>query len=75
MPLLGRLAVHLKMVTMDQLAEALHEQGRAGEETPLGELLMQMGFIDRAKLAKLVAAQKQVLAKHRAKQKATPSPV
>ena len=76
-PLLGRLAVHLKMLDMDQLAEALRAQGQAGEDAPLGELLIRLGYIDRAQLAKLMAAQKQVLAKHRARQgavNAAPAP-
>src|SRR5262245_12126618 len=66
-PLLGRLAVHLKMISMDQLAEAVRAQGRAGEDTKLGESLVACGFIDRAQLAMLLAAQQQVLAKHKAK--------
>src|SRR5262245_11017334 len=64
-PLLGRLAVHLKMISMDQLAEAVREQGRAGEEAKLGEILVARGFIDRGQLAKLIAAQQQVLAKQK----------
>ena len=79
LPLLGRLAVHLKMISMDQLAEALRAQGRTGEESRLGELLVELGYLDRPQLAKLMAAQKQVLAKHRAKQgdpppRAVPAP-
>ena len=67
-PLLGRLAVHLKMISMDQLAEAVRMQGRAGEDaTPLGEILVEQGFIDRAQLTKLMAAQQQVLAKQKGK--------
>ncbi len=67
LPLLGRLAVHLKMISMDQLAEAARAQGRAGEEAKLGEILVERGFIDRGQLAKLIAAQRQVLAKQKAK--------
>jgi twitching motility protein PilT len=66
-PLLGRLAVHLKMITMDQLAEAIRAQGRAGEDAKLGEILVSCGFIDRAQHAKLIAAQQQVIAKQKAK--------
>jgi twitching motility protein PilT len=66
-PLLGRLAVHLKMITMDQLAEAVRAQGRAGEEAKLGEILIELGFIDRAQHAKLLAAQQQVIAKQKGK--------
>jgi twitching motility protein PilT len=69
-PLLGRLAVHLKMIDMDQLSDALREHGRVGVETCLGDVLVARGYIDRAQLAKLVATQKQVLEKHRAKQSA-----
>src|SRR5262245_3002112 len=66
-PLLGRLAVHLKMISMDQLAEAVRVQGRAGQDKKLGEILVACGFIDRTQLAKLIAAQQQLLAKHTAK--------
>ena len=65
-PLLGRLAVHLKMITMEQLTEVLHEQS-ARPDAKLGELLVERGFIDHAQLGKLSAAQNQVLAKHKAK--------
>src|SRR5687767_14921605 len=66
-PLLGRLAVHLKMISMDQLAEAVRAQGRAGEDAKLGEILVAQGFIDRGQLAVLIAAQQQVLAKQKGK--------
>jgi twitching motility protein PilT len=65
-PLLGRLAVHLKMISMDQLAEAVRAQGRAGEDAKLGEILVARGFIDHGQLAKLIAAQQQVIAKQKA---------
>ncbi len=73
LPLLGRLAVHLKMITLDQLAEAIRAQGAAGEDARLGEILVERGLIDRVQLAKLASAQMQVLAKHRA-QSASESP-
>ena len=66
-PLLGRLAVHLKMISMDQLAEAVRAHGRSGEEAKLGEVLIELGFIDRAQHAKLLAAQQQVIAKQKGK--------
>jgi twitching motility protein PilT len=70
-PLLGRLAVHLKMIDMDQLAQALRFQGRLGEEKPLGKVMFEQGLITQAQLAKLLQAQKQVLAKQRATQRVT----
>jgi twitching motility protein PilT len=66
-PLLGRLAVHLKMISMDQLADAIRAQGRAGEGAKLGEILVARGFIDRAQLAQLLTAQQQLFAKQKAK--------
>ena len=50
-PLMGRLAVHLKMITMDQLAEATREQGRQTDSAPLGDIFVDKGFIDRRQLA------------------------
>ena len=70
--LLGRLAVHLKMITMDELAQATRAQGRRGEHATLGDILVDMGFIDPTQLAKLLAVQKQVIAKHRAKASGAP---
>lgn len=66
-PLMGRLAVRLKMITMDQLAEATREQGRHADSPPLGDILVSKGFIDRAQLARLVATQKDLVAKARKK--------
>jgi twitching motility protein PilT len=74
LPLLGRLAVHLKMISMDQLAEAVRAQGHAGEGARLGEVLVERGLIDRGQLAKLIAAQQQVLAKQKAKPAPAPVP-
>ena len=68
-PLLGRLAVHLKMIGMEQLAELTREQAREGG-TNLGELMLSKGVITRLQLDKLLQAQKQVIAKQRAKQQA-----
>lgn len=65
--LLGRIAVHTRLLTPSQLAEACDEQGRAGGRARLGEILVGKGFITPAQLQKLLAAQKQVLAKQAAK--------
>jgi twitching motility protein PilT len=65
--LIGRLAVQLKMVTMDQLVAATREQGEKSESQRLGEILVELGFITAAQLQKLQEVQRQVLAKHRAK--------
>jgi twitching motility protein PilT len=69
-PLMGRLAVHLKMITLDQLAEVTREQGRNPESAKIGDLLVSMGLITPEQLAQLVRTQKGIVAKHRAKQRA-----
>jgi twitching motility protein PilT len=61
--LLGRIAVHTKLLTPAQLEEACDEQGRIGGRLRLGEILVQKGFVTPAQLQKLLAAQRQVLAK------------
>jgi twitching motility protein PilT len=64
--LLGRMAVHTKLITPEQLNEATREQGRTGGRIRLGEILVAKGFITPRKLEKLLAAQKQLLAKRAA---------
>ena len=68
--LLGRVAIHLKMIDPAQLQDAVKEQARRGNSTPLREVLLELGLLNPGQLKQLVAAQKQVVAKHRAKQAA-----
>jgi twitching motility protein PilT len=63
--LLGRIAVHLKLITMDQLAEATRIQG-AESGRPLGEVLVQKGWIDAGQLRTLIQHQKDYVAKRQA---------
>ena len=65
-PLIGQIAVHLKMITMDQLAEATAEQARRGDGVRLAELFIEKGLITLEQCAKLAAYQKQLVAKRRA---------
>lgn len=62
--LLGRIALHTKLLTPQQLNDATAEQGRSGGR--LGEILIERGFVTPAQLDKLLAAQKQVLARQAA---------
>ena len=76
-PLLGRIAIHLKMITHDQLAEVTQQQERDGHAQNLGDLMVERGYLNAAQLKRLVAAQKQVIAKQRAKhavERADPEP-
>jgi len=69
-PLLGRLAVHNRMISMDELAEATAEQGRRNDGTNIGQILIEKGFLTQEQLDKLVNAQRQMIARQRAKQAA-----
>jgi twitching motility protein PilT len=70
MPLLGRLAIQCKMITMEQLQLATGEQGRDPERR-LGEILVNLGFVDAAQIQKLKKLQRDLVVKHRAKQAAS----
>jgi len=67
-PLMGRLAVQLKLVTKDQLAQALQNTTASGGK--LGDVMVEMGLVNRKQLQKLEQVQRDVVAKHRAKQAA-----
>ena len=69
-PLLGRLAVHNKLLTLDQLEEALREQGQRGGSQNLGEILVAKGYLSAKQLAALVRAQGEVVARERARRAA-----
>jgi len=64
--LIGRLAVHYKMITMDQLAAATREQSRQGAGKLLGDLLVEKGLLRPAQLSQLLKVQQQVQAKQQA---------
>jgi twitching motility protein PilT len=66
-PLIGRIAIAMKLLTADQLAELTQSQAKDGGPANLGELMVERGWIDGAQLRRLIEAQKQVVAKHRAK--------
>ncbi len=64
--LLGRLAVHYKLLTTEQLAETTRAQARSAVPRPLGELWIEAGWMTRAQLDKLLAVQREVVAKQSA---------
>jgi len=76
-PLLGRIAVHLKLISVEQLADATRLQGAAGGEKRLGEILVERGVLTQAQLEKVLRARQQMITKQRAKsavEKALPEP-
>jgi twitching motility protein PilT len=64
--LIGRLAVHYKLISLEQLSAATQAQARSPDKK-LGGLLVELGFINSTQLTQLVEAQRQYLA-HQAKQ-------
>ena len=64
--LFGQLAVHYKLVTQDQLAEAVKRQAKEEWRRPLGDLLVEDGVLSRANLEKLLQIQKQMQEKQAA---------
>jgi len=66
--LLGRLAVHNRMISMDQLTEATREQARRNNGSSLGDIMVEKGFLSADQLEKLLNAQRQMAARHRASQ-------
>ena len=59
--LFGRLAVHRRLISMDQLAAATAEQSRAAHRRPLGEHLVDLGFLTAEQCEELARHQREVL--------------
>jgi twitching motility protein PilT len=72
--LLGRVAVAAKMITMEQLSQATREQARLGGNRNLGEILVAMGFMTEASLAKAIELQKGVIARAKEKKEGPQTP-
>jgi type II secretory ATPase GspE/PulE/Tfp pilus assembly ATPase PilB-like protein len=68
--LIGRLAIQCKMITMEQLQVATREQGRDPERR-LGDIFVELGFVDEGQIQKLKKLQRDLVVKHRAKQAAS----
>jgi hypothetical protein len=69
-PLLGRIAVHLKLIDLDQLSEAMRAHGREGGEKRLGEVLVERGMLTPAQLKQVLRARQQLVVKQRARRAA-----
>jgi twitching motility protein PilT len=64
--LFGRLALHYKLATQEQLAEANRLQAQEGEGRGLGEILVASGVLTQRRFEQLLGAQREVLAKRQA---------
>ena len=73
--LLGRLALHFKLITQEQLVAATVTQEREGGGTLFGDVLVNMGFITQQQMLQLLATQRRdYLAKRRAEAAKGPPP-
>ena len=61
--LMGRIAVHSGLITMEQLAEATREQGSLGRRKNIGDIFVEKGFITPEELTQLVQLQKKIVAR------------
>jgi twitching motility protein PilT len=68
-PVIGRLAVQMKLLDRQQLAQALRTQATSDGKR-LGDVMVELGMINAQQLEKLQAVQNDLIAKHRAKQAA-----
>ncbi len=64
--LLGRLALHYKLVTQEQLARAARLQAEGGGARRLGEILVAEGYLAPHDLERLLVAQREVAARQEA---------
>ncbi len=72
--LIGRLALHYKLITQDQLAEATRQQSREGGQRKLGEILVASGLLDPRRFEQLLVAQREVMAKRQSAGTPTTTP-
>ncbi|HET9227545.1 MAG TPA: hypothetical protein VFR31_12815, partial [Thermoanaerobaculia bacterium] len=68
--LFGRIALHYKLVSQDQLAEATSLWNQEGGLRGLGEILVDSGVLNVRQLEQLRAVQRDYLAKQKAQQPA-----
>src|SRR5215213_6128458 len=72
--LFGRIALHYKLITREQLTEATGQQAREGGYRKLGEILVERGVLSPPQLTQLLAVQKEYIAKQQAQAAAAPAP-
>ena len=64
--LFGRIALHYKLITREQLMEATSQQSREGGYRKLGEILVERGVLSPPQLTQLLEVQKEYIAKQQA---------
>ncbi len=64
--LLGRLALHFKLLTRDQLVESLQQQEREGHRRKIGDIWLENGWVTRQRFDQLLRAQRDYEERQRA---------
>ncbi len=72
--LLGRLALHYRLVTQEQLKEAELEQVATGQAQDLADILLKKGWLQPTQIEKLQQKQEELLANHAAKRRSATAP-
>jgi twitching motility protein PilT len=73
--LFGRIALHYKLITREQMVEASQFQAREGGERRLGEILVAQGFLTPRQVEQILAVQRDYLAKQQAQAAPAPAPL
>lgn len=68
--LLGHIALHYKLVTREQLTQAVGVHGSSIEPKRLGEVMVELGLISPTQLQQLLAVQRKMAEEERARQQA-----
>ncbi len=63
--LFGRLAVHLRLITLEQLAQATAQQSNETNLRPLGTILVERGFLEQSGVERVLKHQAEVMAVRR----------
>ncbi len=57
--LFGRIALHLKLITQDQLRQAVEVHGRYGNTKRVGDILVELGSMEQAQVKQVLDFQRQ----------------
>src|SRR5687768_11407894 len=64
--LFGRIALHYKLITQDQLQEVIAQQAREGGRRVLGDLLIERGWATARQIEQVLKVQREYVAKQAA---------
>ncbi|HEX9945244.1 MAG TPA: type IV pilus twitching motility protein PilT [Thermoanaerobaculia bacterium] len=71
---MGRIALHYKLVTREQLVEASRFQAHEASSRKLGEILVEKGYLTPRQLEQLLAVQREYVARQQSQAQPVPAP-